>query len=44
MKVFDLIGGDVSSHYECRDCGTNLDDDTVVCPDCGGEPVAYDVE
>jgi rubrerythrin len=46
MRLLDLLadggprtGGD--AHYECRDCGTNVDEGTAACPTCGGEVAVY---
>jgi RNA polymerase subunit RPABC4/transcription elongation factor Spt4 len=31
--------------YECRDCGTSLDDDAESCPECGSDAISrYDLE
>jgi len=30
-------------HYECRDCGRNLDSSSEDCPECGGEVVVYQI-
>lgn len=42
MNVFNF-GSGVERHYECRECGTNLDADADECPDCGGEPVEFSI-
>jgi hypothetical protein len=28
-------------HRECRECGTNVDDEVTACPDCDGDVVEY---
>jgi rubrerythrin len=48
MRLFTLLtdgGSDADAtggtHYECRDCGTNVDADATGCPTCGGEVAVY---
>lgn len=47
MRLFDILtdGGSAETvdgdHYECRECGTNVDPDTTACPDCGGDVAVY---
>lgn len=48
MRLFGLLtdGGTSGSvtgdrHYECRECGTNVDPDTDACPRCDGEVAVY---
>jgi len=38
-----LAGGENRYHYECRDCGKNLDADLDECPRCGGSVAAYEL-
>lgn len=28
-------------HRECRECGTNVDDEVTECPDCHGDIAEY---
>ncbi|MFB6111219.1 MAG: hypothetical protein ABEJ35_01655 [Halobacteriaceae archaeon] len=47
MGVRDILpsirdGGPRTVHYECRDCGQNLDRDDRRCPACGGTVVVYE--
>jgi rubrerythrin len=48
MRLFDIltdggatgaVGGE--AHYECRECGTNVDPDAATCPECGGDVAVY---
>jgi len=46
MGVRDYLPGIANDgtpgvHYECRDCGTNVDDDRESCPTCNGEVVSF---
>lgn len=35
-----LFGGGNGTIYECRHCGTNLDDSSEPCPECGADEIA----
>lgn len=35
-----LFGDDETTLYECRNCGTSLDDPDDACPECGSERIA----
>jgi len=39
-RLQDLLGGDSWPLYECRNCGTTLDDDAEECPSCGERGIA----
>jgi hypothetical protein len=48
MRLFGLLtdGGRSDpvtddAHYECRECGTNVDPGTDACPQCGGGVAVY---
>ena len=48
MRLFDILadGGptrsvDGDAHYECRECGTNVNPDATACPDCGGDVAVH---
>lgn len=35
-----LDGGTESVVYECRNCGTSVDDERDACPNCGSDRIA----
>jgi len=39
-RLRDLFGGGDSLLYECRNCGTTLDDEVEECPSCGKRGIA----
>jgi rubrerythrin len=36
-------GGRRRVHYECKECGTNLERDAEGCPNCDGEVAVYEL-
>lgn len=44
MNVLNFVRRRGQRHYECRCCGTNLEADDNVCPECNGEPVVYEID
>ncbi len=47
MRLLSVIadGGSTEApdgdHYECRECGLNVDPDASVCPNCDGEIAVF---
>lgn len=39
-RLFRHVFGSEIVHYECRNCGTTLEEAQEQCPECGAEDVA----
>lgn len=39
-RVLNSFGFGEEIHYECRNCGTTLEEDIDICPECGATEIA----